>query len=125
MNQKFNRTRLLLVAFVLIAAIKVLSSCESYTFTPPALDPNQTWYLSTDIQPIFNSSCVSCHGGTKAPDLREGKSYSALTKGGYVNLPGETSRLYLKMTGADHTPRSTDAEKQKVLYWINQGAKNN
>lgn len=125
MNQKFNRTRQLLVAFVLIAAIKVFSSCESYTFTPPALDPNQTWYLSTDIQPIFNSNCVSCHGGTKSPDLREGKSHAALTKGGYVNLPGETSRLYLKMTDSDHIPRSTDAEKQRVLFWINQGAKNN
>jgi len=29
------------------------------------------------------------------------------------------------MTGSDHTARSTDTEKLKVLYWIEQGALNN
>jgi len=125
MNQKFNRIRLILVAFILVAAVEGFTSCTKYSFLPPVIDPDQTLYLSTDIQPIFNSKCVSCHAGTKPPDLRDGKSYNALTKGGYVNLPGETSLLYTKMVGADHAPRSSDSDKQKVLTWINQGALNN
>ena len=125
MNQKFNRFRQILIALVLIAAVAGFSSCEKVTYLPPAVDPNTTWHLQTDIQPIFNANCLACHGANLSPDLREGKSYLALTKGGYVTLPGLSSRLYIQMTSASHTPRSTDSEKLKVLYWINQGALNN
>ena len=115
------------VALILIAAVEGFSSCEKYSYSLPAVDSNQTWHFQTDIQPIFNSDCVTCHNGAKQfPDLRSGKSYLSLTKGGYVTLPGETSRLYHQMsTNSDHIPRSTDTEKLKVLYWINQGALDN
>jgi hypothetical protein len=127
MNQKLKRIRQMFVALILIAAAEGFSSCEKYSFSPPAVDPNQTWHFQTDIQPIFNSDCVTCHNGVKQfPDLSNGKSYLALTKGGYVTFPGETSRLYHQMsTNSEHIPRSTDAEKLKVLYWINQGALDN
>jgi hypothetical protein len=124
MNQKLNRIRQILVALVLIAAVTGISSCEKYSYTLPTVDPNTILYFS-DIQLIFNANCISCHGATKAPDLREGKSYLALTKGGYVNAPAESSKLYSKMIGSDHAPRSTDTDKQKVLIWITQGALNN
>jgi len=127
MNQKLKRIRRIFVALILIAAVVGFTSCEKYSFSPPAVDQNKTWHFQTDIQPIFNSNCVTCHNGTKQfPDLRDGKSYLALTKGGFVTLPGETSKLYHQMsTNTDHIPRSTDTEKLKVLSWINQGALNN
>jgi hypothetical protein len=125
MNQNVRKTRVILAIAILIIALAGFASCEKYTFIPPAVDPNYEWKLSEDIQPIFNANCISCHGGTTAPDLRQGKSYNSLTRGGYVNLPGETSRLYVKITSSSHLPRTTDTEKQKILYWINQGAKNN
>jgi hypothetical protein len=125
MNHKVNKISQILGAVVLIAGIFGISSCEKYTFIPPKISTTDTVHFSAEIQPIFNANCISCHGATKAPDLREGKSYAALTKGGYVTPPGETSKLYTKMIGADHSPRSTDTDKQKVLIWINQGAKNN
>ena len=127
MNQKLKGTRKILVALVLIATVAGFSSCEKYSYTEPQVDPNTTWHFQADIQPIFNSNCVTCHNGVKQfPDLRDGKSYLALTKGGFVTLPGETSKLYHQMTtNSDHIPRSTDTEKQKVLNWINQGALNN
>ena len=127
MNQKLKRIRQISLALILIEAIVGFSSCEKYSFSPPAVNPNQTWHFETDIQPIFNANCVICHNGVKLfPDLRDGKSYLALTKGGYVTLPGETSRLYHQIsTNSDHIPRTTDTEKFKVLYWINQGALNN
>lgn len=110
---------------MLAAALSGLTSCEKYTYSPPDVDPNATWHFSTDIQPIFTANCIACHNGSKIPDLREGKSYLALTKGGYVSKPGETSKLYSMMTSSSHAARSTAAEKLKVLYWINQGAQNN
>jgi hypothetical protein len=125
MNQKLNRIRQILGAMVLIAAVEGFSSCEKYSYTPPAVDPDATWHFQTDIQPIFNANCVTCHGGIKSPDLRDGKSYLALTKGGFVTAPAESSNLYSKMKDSDHSARSTEAEKLKVLYWITQGALNN
>lgn len=125
MNYKLKGTRLVFVVLIIIA-IQGLSSCVKYSYPPPSVDPNQTWSFKTDIQPVFSNNCVTCHNDTRPPDLREGKSFAALTKGGYINLPGETSRLYLHMsTNSAHIPRSSDTEKLKVLYWINQGAKNN
>ena len=125
MNYKLKGTKQIFVALIIIA-IQGFSSCVKYSYPPPSVDPNQTWSFKTDIQPIFSSNCIGCHNDTRPPDLREGKSFASLTKGGYINLPGETSRLYLHMsTNSAHIPRSSDTEKLKVLYWINQGAKNN
>jgi hypothetical protein len=126
MNHKVRKARVILASAILVIALAGFASCEKFTFTPPAVDPNYAWSLSADIQPIFNANCITCHGGTQPPDLRTGKSYNALTKGGYVNLPGETSKLYVQITtNSGHVPKTTDTEKQKILYWINQGAKNN
>lgn len=124
MDQKVNKMRRIVAASIVLLAL-VGFSCEKYTFTPPAVDPNTTWKLSTDIQPIFNASCVSCHGGSVPPDLRETKSFNALSRGGYVEAPAENSRLYKAMGSASHLPRSTETERLKVLYWITQGAQNN
>lgn len=123
-----TRIKKLFVAFVIIGAAAGLSSCEKYQYNPPAVDPNATWHFQADIQPIFNSNCAlaSCHGGPVAPALGAGKSFDALTKGGYVTAPAENSRLYKKMTDdPSHAARTTSAEKLKILYWIQQGAKNN
>lgn len=125
MNQKLNMVKQILAAFLVIAAIGGFSSCEKYSFTPVVVNPVDTIHFQAQIQPIFNTNCLSCHGATKAPDLRDGKAYAALIKGNYVTKPGESSKLYTKMTGSDHTPRSSDLDKQKILIWINQGAKNN
>ena len=125
MNISASVVRRVLVLFSFIAAVGILSSCEKYTYNPPAVDPNAAWSLQTDIQPIFNSNCVGCHNGTRPPDLRAGESFEYLTTRGYVNLPAESSKLYLKIIDPGHAARSTAAEKLKVLYWITQGALNN
>ncbi|HLN54421.1 MAG TPA: cytochrome c [Bacteroidales bacterium] len=111
--------------FALVVALGTFSSCEKYSYNPPAVDRNAAWSLSKDIQPIFNSNCVSCHGGAVSPNLKEGQSYNTLTRGGYVKLPAESSRLYTKLNDPSHAARTTAAEKLKILYWIEQGAKNN
>jgi hypothetical protein len=125
MNQKLKKVKKILVGLMLVAAVAGFSSCEKYTYTPPEVDPITEWKLNSDIQPIFEASCVSCHGGTVSPDLRTGKSFNALSKGGYVALPAETSKLYKKVIESGHSARTTATEKLKILYWITQGAKNN
>ncbi|HLP75100.1 MAG TPA: hypothetical protein VK155_19510 [Bacteroidales bacterium] len=123
MNLTLGRITKTAAVLMLFAALSGLSSCEKYTYNPPAGKSNPKF--ATDIQPVFTANCIACHNGTRSPDLREGKSYLALTKGGYVNKPGETSKLYSTMTSSSHAPRSTDADKSTVLNWINQGAQNN
>jgi hypothetical protein len=125
MTQKVKKIRQILVAFILLATFSGFSSCEKYSFNPPAVDPATTWHFQADIQPIFNAKCVQCHGGAQSPNLSEGKSYQALSKGGYITPPGETSRLYVQMKSSSHIARSTETDRQKVLYWIDQGALNN
>jgi len=125
MNQKFKMLRQLMAAIIIITAIVSLSSCEKYTYMPEVINPTDSVHFQAEIQPIFDAKCITCHGPIKAPNLRDGYSYEALTEGGYVEQPGETSILYTKMTGAEHSPRSSDVDKQKVLNWINQGAHNN
>jgi len=114
-----------LVAVIILVTVAIFTSCEKVQELPIPFDPTATWHFQSDIQPIFNANCITCHNGSKSPDLRAGKSYSALTKG-YVTAPAESSRLYLKIaTSSEHLPRTTDTEKSKILYWIKQGALNN
>lgn len=125
MIRELKRPKQILNVILVAVALVIITSCESYKYEPPAVDRNATWHLSTEIQPIFTASCVLCHGGSLAPDLREGKSFLSLTRGGYVNLPAEESKLFTTMSEGEHIPRSTDAEKLKILYWIEQGAEDN
>jgi hypothetical protein len=98
-----------LVVVIFLVATSIFTSCEKVKELPVPFDPNATWHFQTDIQPIFNANCITCHNGSKSPDLRTGKSYSALSKG-YIILPAESSRLYVKTTSSDHLPRTTDIE---------------
>jgi hypothetical protein len=124
MNQKVKKLRWTMVALVVLIAAAGFSSCEKFKVQPIPFDANATWHFQADIQPIFNANCVTCHNGSRSPDLRDGKSFSALSKG-YVNSPSESSRLYLKITSADHLPRTSDTQKLLILNWIKQGALNN
>jgi hypothetical protein len=126
MNQELRRIRQIFIALILVAAVEGFSSCEKYSYPERPVDPNTTWHFQTDIQPIFNSNCITCHNGTQFPDLRAGKSYASLTKALLIKAPGATSGLYVQITTqSDHIPRTTAPEKLKILYWINQGALNN
>jgi hypothetical protein len=125
MNREIYRISKVVTAGLVLSAVLILSSCEKVQITAPSVDPNAVWTLSGDIQPIFTSNCITCHGGTRTPDLRAGKSYNSLTNNSLVSSPASGSVLYTKITGSDHSSRTTDTEKLKILYWIQQGALNN
>jgi hypothetical protein len=125
MNHKIVKLKMNLVVLLMLVAGAGFTSCEKYTFSPPVVEPDVDVLFQTEIQPIFTANCINCHGGLFSPDLRDGKAYESLTTGGYVDLPAENSRLYLKITSSSHLAKTNDLQKQKILVWITQGAKNN
>lgn len=88
--------------------------------------------FANDIQPIFNSSCTGCHNNTHPQlDLSDGYAYNQLWTDG-ANVPyvdtvnAEQSILYVRAT-TDMPPSGAlqSFETDKILKWIQQGAKNN
>ena len=114
-----------LVTVMVIAGAALFASCEKYVFEVEDVDPDVPVLFQTQIQPIFSNNCIVCHKGSRNPDLRDGNSYSSLTTGSYVNLPAENSKLYSQIISGSHAPFTIDTEKQLILNWISQGAKNN
>ena len=112
----------LLSSFILIILI---SGCE-YEKIEPVLAPDNVIF-SSDVQPIFTSKCISCHGGTQAPDLREQNSYSVLTAGSYLNLTEpENSNFYKKISGSGSMAQyATNEDRAIILRWIELGALDN
>jgi len=88
-----------------------------------------------DIQPIFKTSCISCH----KPDKKKGKldmsTYADLMKGGKQGPPvkaGEPGKSLLveMISGAEpEMPEKGDKLKayqvEIISRWIKQGAKQN
>jgi hypothetical protein len=110
-----------IVAFIVVIGL----SCEKYQYTFETIDPVIPVSFKDEIQPIFTAHCILCHHGSRDPDLQEGNSYSSLTSLGFVTSPGETSVLYKQLNKSSHTSFTLPEEKQKILIWINQGAKDN
>jgi len=115
----------------------ILSSCTSDYIVPeppspppapPSPNENKISY-SGEIQPVFTSKCVKCHGvGQALPTLTSGKSYQSLMSiGGMIDTitPGN-STLYQEMKpGGGMSNYCTKSNADSVYKWIRQGAKNN
>jgi hypothetical protein len=125
MNQKVMKLRLSLAVVIILVAAAGFTSCEKFDVKPIPFDATATWHFQADVQPIFNANCITCHNGSRSPDLRAGKSFSALSKG-YITPPAETSRLYVHISSnSEHIPRTSDTQKLIILNWLKQGALNN
>src|SRR5215218_5623838 len=119
------RIQLLAAAVVLCSGVALRAA--------PELDYNR------DIRPILSENCFSCHG----PDEkgRKGKRRLDLADGAYADREGiiaiksgkpSESDVWLRITSKDEEevmppPDShrtlTDAQKEKIKTWIEQGAK--
>jgi hypothetical protein len=86
-----------------------------------------TMSYAKDIQPIFTNICISCHNGSRKPDLRTGNSYLSLKNMGDI-IPNDTvpskSKLYTKLAGG-HNATITPLEIEKIRSWVAQGTLNN
>ena len=113
----------MIIAVCLIFSI----ACEKVQFEPVVV-PNTDRSFANDIQPILTSKCLECHPPTKGLDFNPATAYESLvpefvTEADSANPQG--SKLYQKLTGSSHAPRTSDIEKQEILQWIEQGAPNN
>lgn len=98
--------------------------------SPSYATPSTSVSFKNDVQPIFATRCVVCHGGTNGLSL---DTYDNVMKGGVngaVIVPGDVynSRLaYYVYSGYmpfRNTPL-TSTEIQTILDWIALGAPNN
>jgi hypothetical protein len=117
------------------------STCDTLAVNATA-SPPFTVSFATQIQPIFNSRCTSCHGqlADGALDLRPGLSYGnlvnvlSLAYDAIRVIPGDPdgSVLYGKITGnpvfGSRMPNTGAAlsgvQKQLIRTWILEGANN-
>lgn len=114
----------LAIVSVTLALITGLQSCEQYEILPEEVIEEVTF---TDVQAIFNKSCVGCHDGVTAnPVLTEGVAYNNLINGSFINTETpEESLLYTKIKSSDHSLYSSSGDRNKILKWIQDGALNN
>ena len=107
---------------------------------PPASDKKDVTY-EKDIKPLFEHSCVKCHGEVKPKGKLRLDSLEAALKGGVdgkVVVPGESAKSVLVHNIAylgdedehmpppknkDKIPRLTNEQIGLVRAWIDQGAK--
>ncbi len=119
---------------VLVPALLLLAllGCTTTPSDVPA-DPS----YSTDIQPIFNSSCVTCHGDTAPAGAYSLTSRAGALAGGTDTVPNvvpndaAASKLYRRITGTEapqmppgQAPLDT-VKTATVRNWIDKGAKDN
>jgi mono/diheme cytochrome c family protein len=112
----------------------MVTSCYYDEMPPePVIPVPDVVSYSTDVQPLWNESCISCHKpGATAPDLTAANSYSALTLNSKYVIPGNAagSKIHKSLLG-DGTalmPPSgkwSDSKIALVDKWINAGALNN
>jgi len=99
--------------------------------------------FAQEVQPIFNTFCVTCHGGNGGMFLNQGQAYDNLvntTSQGYAPLkrvvPGkpDSSVLYLKISSnppinvGQRMPQGGALPADEIMtikFWILQGAKDN
>ncbi|MHB8521616.1 MAG: c-type cytochrome domain-containing protein [Limisphaerales bacterium] len=112
-----------------------LIASAAIVFAPSQARGEQKVDFAKDLQPLFEQTCISCHG----PDKQKGKlrldSKEAVLKGGKdgpVIVPGQAakSELYRRITlpagDDDIMPQKASplikAQTDLVRDWINQGA---
>ena len=107
------------------ALLLVFSACEKVVYPPPDIELPDTVSYSLDIQAIWDNKCLDCHGGQRTPDLRPDVSYNELISRGYINTDDPaSSELMTKLYGS-HDSRASEPEKQLILAWITEGARDN
>lgn len=135
--------------FIFCGITIIWASCEKdyhYIEPAPVIPPPDTSgtidstlvpiSLNDSIQPIFTAFCSvsGCHDGSEDLDLRTGHSYASLFSQGDIDTIAPANsilyqRIILPSTDGDFMPQDgsplTDSEKEKILRWITEGAKNN
>ncbi len=111
----------IIVSLFIITAF--LSSCTFKKATPLPAGCTATMFFATDIKPIIDSKCVTCHfaGGSGTGDFN---IYTEL-KAKVDNGTFKTRVFTLKDMPQAGSPQLTEDELSKLKCWVEQGAPNN
>jgi uncharacterized membrane protein len=90
-----------------------------------------TVYFQYDVLPVFVSACAisGCHNATSRVDGYQLTDYANAIKKGVSAGKATSSKIYNEIANGSMPPRNsgitmTQAQKDIVAKWINQGAKN-
>ena len=126
-----QRQNSIIVFLVFIFSLGLFNSCEKFTFKDDILPSTYIVKFSSDIVPIFSKrgcAASSCHGGAQAPNLKV-NPYQSLIKNGDIDLntPSQSTLYqYITPTGKMYKITTVSSwDRQLILQWIVQGAKNN
>ena len=111
----------------LILGLFLIASCSKSTGTSKSFsssDCTSTISYKTDIQPIMNSYCTSCHQPSNAKG-----GYTLTTYSGVTSNTSKVLASMLHNSGAKAMPENADQLSddllKKMYCWVNQVAKNN
>jgi len=111
-----------------------LTGCYYDEVVVQVIPTNNDVSFKTDIQPILNTNCISCHTTIVQPNLTVGKSYANLKAipGGIVPGDAAGSELVdmLKHDPSNPNPMPPQGpilakDISLIVDWINQGALDN
>ncbi len=106
---------------------------EAPAATEPPITSNGDVSFVNDVLPIFQASCVKCHGGEQLKEGLDLTTYDGIIAGslnGAVMTPGNADDSYIvhQMLEGEmpkRAPRLADDQIQIIVDWINEGAINN
>ncbi|MEX0595088.1 MAG: c-type cytochrome [Candidatus Paceibacterota bacterium] len=133
---KFNLYGSFLICFLFISSC--INNVEDLTLSDDdPLPPQKEISYASDIQPIFNSNCTGCHGGTSGVTL---SSYNSTMNsvgnryGTEIVVPGNpgesplVDKIEPNPEFGSRMPNGsglTNEEISKIKAWIQDGAKDN
>lgn len=135
-----NMTKLIILTLAAGFAATFCAQAEDAKLPPASTKENITY--ATDIKPIFDASCVKCHGGEKPKARLRMDTLEGVLKGtnhGKIVTPGDPDKSHIVKSIAHLTkdpdgwmppPRNkagikplTPEEIGLIIGWIKQGAK--
>lgn len=101
--------------------------------TAQAAAGGATVSFANDILPLFQSRCISCHGGNRTEEGLSLKTYADVMAGsenGAVVTPGDAdnsllAEMVIEQKMPKRGPKLTPPQIQLIVDWINQGALDN
>lgn len=85
-----------------------------------------TVFFTTQILPVFQNNCGSCHFAGNNPDFESPDMYNNLVSGNYLNVADpENSNLFYLPDPGHADDYLTAAEHVLIVKWIEQGALEN
>lgn len=116
-----TKKHILLVMY--LVTFFALTSCE-YRWIEGA-DPTTPVSLNSDVQPIFDNKCISCHkvNGMASFSLESDHAYESIISEELVDVNNAEASILLT---TEHAASAySELEEQTILIWIQQGAKDN